>query len=283
MANSSDDPTAAELYAAKAAAERETNQADKEGSERRRANDERRNAAWQALAAAAESWTQDPSHETRAALAAALGDLARELDAQGLRDNLTLAHERARAAFRLDPSGDSSNRADIGEVALVCELLATALEPSRAGELAGILATLPAAAMRPAMLESAAFEILQAPQIGFPPPGPAVIPAAKASGPELAAGPAVKPQDLTGDAGQDGGGQKVTLLQAAALVNRSARTLERWAGKRGFPRPAVLGGGGKPHEYAWSELRPFLEKESGRKLPERLADIRVGSGRADRH
>jgi hypothetical protein len=60
----------------------------------------------------------------------------------------------------------------------------------------------------------------------------------------------------------------VTLLQAAAICNRSKRTLERLTGKRGFPRPEVLGGGGKPHEYAWTELRPFLEREYGRTLPE---------------
>ncbi len=60
----------------------------------------------------------------------------------------------------------------------------------------------------------------------------------------------------------------VTLKQAAAMVNRSNRTLERLKERKGFPRPEVLGGGSKPHEYAWSEMRPFLEKEYKRSLPE---------------
>jgi len=59
----------------------------------------------------------------------------------------------------------------------------------------------------------------------------------------------------------------VTLQQAAAMVSRSKRTLERLKGKRDFPRPKVPGGGGKPNEYAWSEMRSFLEKEYKRRLP----------------
>jgi hypothetical protein len=62
----------------------------------------------------------------------------------------------------------------------------------------------------------------------------------------------------------------VTLDQCAALVNRNKRSLERY--KKQMPRPKVLGGGGKPHEYAWSEMRPWLEKTFGRPLPERHPD-----------
>jgi hypothetical protein len=58
----------------------------------------------------------------------------------------------------------------------------------------------------------------------------------------------------------------ITLDQAAALVGRSKRTLERY--KRKMPSPAVEGGGGKPAEWIWSELRPWLEKEFNRLLPE---------------
>jgi hypothetical protein len=100
---------------------------------------------------------------------------------------------------------------------------------------------------------------------------------------ELAHAPAddLQPQEVTAGAGGDdeqpqdaGDGELpeclVTLQQAAAMVNRSKRTVEDWKGKKGFPRPKVIGGGGKPHEYAWSELRPVLEKLSGRKLPERF-------------
>lgn len=59
----------------------------------------------------------------------------------------------------------------------------------------------------------------------------------------------------------------VTLDQAAALVNRSARTLERYK-KRGLPRPFVLGGGGKPHEYPLDEMREWLQKTFNRPIPE---------------
>jgi hypothetical protein len=57
----------------------------------------------------------------------------------------------------------------------------------------------------------------------------------------------------------------VTLLQAASMVSRCKKTLERR--KKDMPHPRVEGGGGKPDEWAWSELRPWLEKEFGRKLP----------------
>ncbi len=60
----------------------------------------------------------------------------------------------------------------------------------------------------------------------------------------------------------------VTLQQAAAMVSRSKRTLERK--KVRMPLPRVEGGGGKPAEWAWSELRPWLEKEFGRPLPEKF-------------
>jgi hypothetical protein len=52
--------------------------------------------------------------------------------------------------------------------------------------------------------------------------------------------------------------QYVTLDQAASLVNRSKKTLERYLRdpKSGMPRPDVEGGGGKPHEWRWPALRP---------------------------
>lgn len=59
----------------------------------------------------------------------------------------------------------------------------------------------------------------------------------------------------------------VTLDQAAALVERSARTLERYK-KRGLPRPYVLGGGRKPHEYLYQEMREWLQKTFKRPIPE---------------
>jgi hypothetical protein len=60
----------------------------------------------------------------------------------------------------------------------------------------------------------------------------------------------------------------VTLQQAAAMVSRSKKTLERC--KRNMPMPKVSGGGGKPDEWEWAELRPWLEERFDRKLPERF-------------
>jgi hypothetical protein len=60
----------------------------------------------------------------------------------------------------------------------------------------------------------------------------------------------------------------VTLLQMAGIVNRDKRTLERLAVKVKFPPPAVEGGGGKPGEWRWSDVRPILEVEYGRSLPD---------------
>jgi hypothetical protein len=66
--------------------------------------------------------------------------------------------------------------------------------------------------------------------------------------------------------------QYVTLDQMAALVNRSKKTLERSVNKpnSGAPAADVEGGGGKPHEWIWSTIRPWLEKQFNRKLPERF-------------
>lgn len=60
----------------------------------------------------------------------------------------------------------------------------------------------------------------------------------------------------------------VTLQQAAAMVSRSKKTLERRKTDSKFPTPRVAGGGGKPDEYAWSEMRLYLEREFDRKMPE---------------
>jgi hypothetical protein len=66
------------------------------------------------------------------------------------------------------------------------------------------------------------------------------------------------------------GEQYVTLDQAAGFVNRGKKTLERYLKKEKMPQPDVEGGGGRPHEWIWSTLRPWLEKTFGKSLPERL-------------
>jgi hypothetical protein len=68
------------------------------------------------------------------------------------------------------------------------------------------------------------------------------------------AAPAVPTQDL------------VTLDQAAGLVHRSKRTLERH--KATMPHPVVRGGGGKSDRWRWSDLRPWLERKFDTQLPE---------------
>jgi hypothetical protein len=61
----------------------------------------------------------------------------------------------------------------------------------------------------------------------------------------------------------------VTLLQMAAIVNRKKRCLEGLKkNKPGFPPPAVKSTGGSPNEWLWSQVRPHLEKEYKRSLPE---------------
>lgn len=59
----------------------------------------------------------------------------------------------------------------------------------------------------------------------------------------------------------------VTLLQAAALINKDKRTLERWKQKdTNFPTPEVIGDPGEADEWLWSTIRPYLEKKAKRKL-----------------
>jgi hypothetical protein len=60
----------------------------------------------------------------------------------------------------------------------------------------------------------------------------------------------------------------VNLDEAAAIVHRSKRTLERHLSK--MPPPYVQGGGGKPSLWKWAELRIWLEKEFVPDLPKRF-------------
>jgi hypothetical protein len=70
--------------------------------------------------------------------------------------------------------------------------------------------------------------------------------------------------------------QYVTLDQIAAAVSRSKRTLEKLKTRSNnpLPSPEVEGGGGKPDEWDWSKIRPWLEAEYSRKLPEKYPSIR---------
>ena len=60
----------------------------------------------------------------------------------------------------------------------------------------------------------------------------------------------------------------VTLLQMASIVSKSKRTLERLRDNGELPTPTVKGGEGKADEWLWSDVRPILQEEYRRKLPE---------------
>lgn len=101
----------------------------------------------------------------------------------------------------------------------------------------------------------------------------AVAPAATTPTPTLG-GASGAPDEETNRAAETE--QYVTLDQAAALVNRSKKTLARCKARNSkpLPHPDVEGGGGKADEWKWSTLRPWLEAEYGRPLPVRLPSLR---------
>lgn len=68
----------------------------------------------------------------------------------------------------------------------------------------------------------------------------------------------------------------VTLDQAAALVHKSKRTLERCKTKGKLPSPAVEGGGGRADLYAWETMGPWLEATFGIRQPTRPPAARRG-------
>lgn len=70
--------------------------------------------------------------------------------------------------------------------------------------------------------------------------------------------------------------QYVTLDQMAAMASRSKKTLERWLKDGKLPEPDVEGGGGRPHEWRWRDVRDVLEEQSGKPMPERFPDVRQG-------
>ena len=62
--------------------------------------------------------------------------------------------------------------------------------------------------------------------------------------------------------------QLVTLDQIAAMVHRSKRSLERY--RKRMPVPRVRGRRGRPHLWAWAEVRPWLEATFDLRLPEQF-------------
>jgi hypothetical protein len=80
-----------------------------------------------------------------------------------------------------------------------------------------------------------------------------------------------KPADI-----DNGLPQYVTLDQMAAMVNRVKKTLEREMNSHDsdMPEPDVEGGGGKPHEWRWDRIGPWLETKFARPLPKRFPTAR---------
>jgi hypothetical protein len=59
----------------------------------------------------------------------------------------------------------------------------------------------------------------------------------------------------------------IQLDEAAALVKRQKKTLERALAAGRMPQPDIEGGGGKPHEWEYLKLKPWLEMTYGKRLP----------------
>jgi hypothetical protein len=55
----------------------------------------------------------------------------------------------------------------------------------------------------------------------------------------------------------------VTLFQAAKMVKKTKRTLERYKTKGSLPAPVVEGGGGRADLYDWAVMRPWLADTFG--------------------
>jgi hypothetical protein len=60
----------------------------------------------------------------------------------------------------------------------------------------------------------------------------------------------------------------VTLDKMAVIVKRSKKTLQRYLNDGRMPQPDIEGGGGRPHEWRWSAVRPWLNETFHRDLPE---------------
>ena len=97
---------------------------------------------------------------------------------------------------------------------------------------------------------------------------------------------ATQPGADTGASEGDGGAAEidclVTLQQAAAMVNRVKKTLERCKKDDStMPQPRVSGGGGKFDEWAWDELRPGWRRHLSGPYPS--GSRRINVGQPDRH
>lgn len=90
------------------------------------------------------------------------------------------------------------------------------------------------------------------------------------------AGAATTPEDA--DSAPVEAPQYVTLIQMASLVNKTKATLERRKGRptNPLPDPDIEGGGGRADEWIYHRVRPWLEREFNRQLPERFPNLHLG-------
>lgn len=77
----------------------------------------------------------------------------------------------------------------------------------------------------------------------------------------------------------------LTLDQIGALIGRSKRSMERYLYKmpdthpHHLPEPDMEGGGGRPHMWLYSTIRPWIVKVFGLELdPDRPTPRRIGFG-----
>src|SRR5262249_45097952 len=69
--------------------------------------------------------------------------------------------------------------------------------------------------------------------------------------------------------------QYVTLEKMAAIVNVCKKTMTRRVNdeSNSCPAPDKEGGGGKWHKWKWPKIRPWLEQQFERSLPERFPNL----------
>lgn len=67
--------------------------------------------------------------------------------------------------------------------------------------------------------------------------------------------------------------QYVLRDQMAVICGKTKKTIARWLKADRLPLPDVEGGGGKADQWIWANVRPHLERLSGRTLPETFPSL----------
>ncbi len=80
----------------------------------------------------------------------------------------------------------------------------------------------------------------------------------------------ITPTKASGNADESEVDPLVTFATVAPVTGLRKRTLDGYLRKGKLPDPDIRGGGGRPHKWHWSRLRPDLEKVSRKILPEKF-------------